>query len=81
MNICDRTVISEWQRYKKTLPKFALEAIVDASDIKFPEIPSTILTGATGLTLGAGGGLAVGLLTYSGMRIWRKYKENISSPY
>jgi len=75
-------VVSEWRKYKKSLPKFAIDALVDVSKIKAPEIVSSILLGATtALTLATGVGLAVAFVTYSGYRIIRKYRENTNQPY
>lgn len=74
-------VVDEWRKYKKSLPRFALDALVDATEVKFPEIASSMLAGATGTRLGVGAGFAIGLVTYSGVKIWRRYKERSSSPY
>jgi hypothetical protein len=75
-------VISQWNEYKKSLPRFALDALIDVSDIKVPEIVSGIMLGATtGFTLATGFGLAVGFLTYSGYRVIRKYRDNKNQPY
>jgi hypothetical protein len=74
-------VVEEWKKYRKTLPRFALDALSDATEVKFPEIASSLIAGASGLRLGVGAGLAISLLTYSGVKIWRKYRENSASPY
>jgi hypothetical protein len=75
-------VISEWNKYKKSLPKFALDALVDVSNIKVPEVVSSIMLGATtAFTLATGVGLAVAFVTYSGYRAIRKYRENMNQPY
>src|SRR5204862_8035521 len=74
-------IIEEWGKYKKSLPRFALDGLVDATEVKFPEIASSMIAGATGTRLGVGAGLAIGLITYCGVKIWRPYKERSSSPY
>ena len=75
-------VISEWNKYKKSLPRFAIDALVDVSNIKTPEIVSSIFLGATtALTLATGIGLAVAFVTYSGYRIISKYREHTNQPY
>jgi len=74
-------VIHEWEKYKKSLPRFALDAIFDATEVKFPEIASSIIAGASGTRLGIGSGLAIGLLTYSGIKIWRRFREQSTSPF
>lgn len=74
-------VIEEWTKYKKSLPKFAFDALLDVSEIKFPDIASAILAGGTGLALASGTGLAIGLLAWKGFQILRKFKEQASGPY
>jgi hypothetical protein len=74
-------VIEEWRKYKKSLPRFALDALLDSTEVKFPEFAAAIIAGGTGLELGSGSGLAIGLLTWKGLGIWRKFKEHTSSPY
>jgi hypothetical protein len=75
-------VIAEWQKYKKSLPKFALEAICESTEIKWPDvINSFFLGGGTALGLGVGAGLGIALVSYAGVKVWRKYKERTDSPY
>jgi hypothetical protein len=74
-------VIEEWKKYKKSLPRFALDALVDSTEIKFPEFATAILAGGTALTLNTGAGLAIGLLVWKGLGIWRKYNTHRSNPY
>ena len=77
-----REVVDEWMKYKKSLPGFALEAIIDTADIKFPEIgTSAINAAATVVQLGAAAGLSVALLSYTGLKVFRKYREQSKSPY
>ena len=75
-------VIDEWHNYKKSLPRFALDALMDVSKIKPPEVISGIAATATSsLAFGVGIGLTIGFVTYSGYRIYKKYKEQESGPY
>lgn len=77
-----KQVLEEWAKYKRSLPRFALEAIVDASEIKFPEIGAAMLGGGTtGVQLGAAAGLSIALLTYAGLTVFRKYRDKAESPY
>ena len=76
-----REVMNEWEKHKKSLPRFAIDALVDTSKVKMPSLVSTLMGGATGWLLGASVGLAIGLVTYSGIKIWRKYQVNLSSPF
>lgn len=39
-------VIEEWKKYKKSMPRFALDALVDSTEIKFPEFATAILATA-----------------------------------
>jgi len=75
-------VVENWKKYKRSLPRFALDAISDAAEIKFPELGSMALTGAvTQVQLGWAAGISVSLLTYAGFKVWRKYKEQSKNPY
>jgi hypothetical protein len=74
-------VNSEWKKYKKSLPRFAADAIFDATEAKLPAGVSAILGAVAFLPFGLVAGIAVGLTTYAGWRIWRKFQENINSPY
>jgi uncharacterized protein YjiS (DUF1127 family) len=74
--------ISEWEKYRRSLPRFALDALTDATDVRLPDIASSVLSSsATAVELGLGAGIAVFLLTHAGFRIWRKYRESVASPY
>lgn len=76
-------VIEQWEKYKKSLPKFAVEAIFDATEIKWPEVAvaNSSVLGSAALGLGVGSGFAIALVSYAGVKIWRKYKEHVSTPY
>jgi hypothetical protein len=77
-----KQVAEEWEDYRKSLPKFVLEALVSAAEYKMPEIIGGILAGATSCAvLTAGSGLAIGLATFAGVKIWNAYKEKANSPY
>jgi hypothetical protein len=75
-------VSEKWNKYRKSLPRFALEALVDATEVKWPDVAnSLILGGSSAVMIGSGIGLGIFLVSYSGVKIWRKYKEVSSSPY
>lgn len=75
-------VASEWARYRRSLPRFAIDALKSASSWKPPELLTSVLAGATSsVTLTAGAGLVIGLGVYAGLGVWREYKEQSSSPY
>jgi hypothetical protein len=75
-------VIASWEKYRKGLPYFAAEALVKAIDYKNPAVLTSIISGATsGILLASGIGLGVALLTFTGVSIWRGYKEKTSSPF
>lgn len=75
-------VIEEWEKYKKSLPKFAVEAILDTTEIKWPEVANSLaIGGGTAWGFGTGSGLGIALVSYAGLKVWRKYKERVSSPY
>jgi len=75
-------VIESWNKYRKGLPYFAAEALRDAINYKDPGVVTSILAGATsGVMFASGIGLGVALLTFSGVTIWRGYKEKTRSPF
>ena len=72
----------KWNKYRKSLPYFAAEALVNAINYKNPAVLTSILAGATSGAMLAGGiGLGIALLTFSGVTIWRGYKEKTGSPF
>jgi len=82
LKIAAEEVVETWNDYKKSLPRFALDALLDVSKLDMPAIASSIVAGAaSGVALAAGLGLGIGLVTYSGFRILRKYRENIDNPF
>lgn len=76
-------VIQQWSSYRKSLPRFAVDALVESTEVKIPDVAAGVIAGATtGLALASGVGLAIGLLTWQGLRIWRKFKESTAAnPY
>jgi hypothetical protein len=75
-------VLAGWENYKKGLPYFAAQALVSAINFKNPDVVTGIMSGATsGLMLASGVGLGIALLTFSGITIWRGYKEKANSPF
>ena len=63
-------IVNEWAKYRRSLPRFAAEAISDATNVKVPDLAISAITGAAGsyLSLGVGAGLAVSLLTLAGLK-------------
>ncbi|WP_457356076.1 hypothetical protein [Roseateles sp. P5_D6] len=77
-----REVVDQWEKYRRSLPRFALEALQSAAAWKPPELLTSALAGATStVALASGTGLLVGLGVFAGMSVWRGYKEKTSSPY
>jgi hypothetical protein len=77
-----KEVVSEWQKYRKSLPRFAADAILDASNLKFPDIMGSIIAaGASGYLVHAGLGIGIGLLAYSGLQVYRKFQDAQDSPF
>jgi hypothetical protein len=74
---------SEWKKYKKSPPRFAADAILDATEAKLPAAALTVLgtAASTFLPFGVVAGLAVGITSYAGLQMWQKFQKNIDSPY
>jgi hypothetical protein len=75
-----KDVVQEWEKYKKSLPKFALDALIETSELNWPEIAATGLL-ASQHTWWIGAGLGVGLLTHKGVKVFRDYREHTNGPY
>lgn len=77
-----REIGEEWKSYKKSLPGFALDAIVSIADYKTPELVVSAVAGVTVKAMvSLGGGLIVGLGALAGYKTFQAYKEKASSPY
>ncbi|MGM9489322.1 TMF family protein [Ideonella sp. YS5] len=77
-----KEVESEWEKYKGSLPRFAVDALLSTAAWKAPDLLTSALDGATSATvLTAGTGILVGLGVYAGFAAWRGYKDKSSSPY
>lgn len=75
-------VVDAWEAHKKSLPRFALDAIVNATKVRPPDVISGVLMGASStVALGVGTGLMVGFLAYAGVSIFRDYRTAKNSPY
>lgn len=75
-------VIDAWEKYKKTLPGFALAALVEAQETKPPEYAlSMIATGTAAWMPVLGIGLAIGVLTYKGYKIVQRFREGSANPF
>jgi hypothetical protein len=75
-----RGVMDRWLSYKQSLPQFALDCILDTTDVKLPDQIAALVGASSYTELGAGAGLAIGFLGYSGVKVFRKYQENQKSP-
>lgn len=74
-------VAENWKKYRKSLPRFALDALVDAGEVKWPDVAQNLIVGGGAWHVAGGAGLGIFLLSYAGLRIWKKYKQEASSPY
>ena len=75
-------VVDEWEKYKKSLPRFAQQALADPAGWKPAEALASVIPGSASSTLlTAGAGIMVGLAVLSGAGAWRGYREKVSSPY
>jgi hypothetical protein len=74
-------VIAEWEKYKKSLPGFALEAIFGAIEVRWPELATTLFQGGDIWGIAGTTGFGIAAVSYAGLKLWRAYKEKTSSPY
>lgn len=72
---------SEWRKYKRSLPMFALDAIFNITEAKLPLGASAALGAATYMPFGVVAGIAVGFTTFAGWGVWEKFQKKNNSPY
>jgi hypothetical protein len=68
-------VVEAWRRYKKSLPRFASDALTDATEIKFSEIASGTMAGGTGFALASSVDLPLGCCCGEESASGQKYKK------
>jgi hypothetical protein len=73
-------VISEWNKYRKSLPKFALNALVDAVELKWPDIATAGLF-VSPHTWPIGAGLGLAILMHKGAKVVRNFGDQTNGPY
>jgi hypothetical protein len=75
-----RDIVNDWQKHRKILPKYALEALIPLQETKL-SLATGIIAGATSITvLSAGVGLAIGLAAYAGVNAWQRYQDSQNHP-
>jgi len=74
-------VIAQWEDYRRSLPRFAVDSLLSAAGWKPPELVASMVGATSTLVLGSGVGLLIGLGVYAGLGVWRGYREKSSSPY
>lgn len=72
--------LKAWKKYKKSLPTFARAALIEATELKWPEVAAASLF-ASEHTWWLGAGLGIALLTHKGAKIVGDYREQLDSPY
>lgn len=74
-------VIDSWMSYRQSLPRFALDALVEVGDMTMPAIVSTVLAaGGAAIAATATAGLSLGVLIWKGRAILHKFRERQSDP-
>ena len=73
-------VLKEWDEYRKSLPKFALDALITTTDLTWPGLTSSSVLLQPHIWP-TGAALGVGILTYKGTKIIADYREHSSGPY
>lgn len=75
-------IIQAWHDYRRALPKRIANVLFDVSNVKVPEVLTSAFAHATtALVAGTTAGLVVGMLAYSGLRIYDDYKKRRESPH
>jgi hypothetical protein len=74
-------VLKQWKKYKKSLPRFALDALVETAELEWPKIVSTGGLLAVEQTRWVGAGMGVALLAHKGVKVLGDYREHRNGPY
>jgi hypothetical protein len=75
-------VLEEWGKYQRSLPRFALDALLKAASWEPPAILTGLLAGAASTAVFASGaGLLVGVGVYAGYGAWEVYRSQRDGPY
>jgi hypothetical protein len=74
-------LIQDWQKYKDSLPRFALDAIFEALKLDGKDLMAAAATaGGSYLAFGGKFGLAIGAVVYGGYKAWRGFHEKLDNP-
>lgn len=74
-------VLAKWRMYRKSLPRFAVDAIMNVSKVKPPDVFTTISgVFSSHFVVGVEGSLMVGFLVHAGLSVYRDWKERVNSP-
>jgi hypothetical protein len=75
------TVLKEWTKYQKSLPRFALDALVETAELEWPKTVSTGGLLAVEQTPWAGARLGFALLAHKCVKVLDDYREHRNGPY
>jgi hypothetical protein len=73
-------VIAEWEKYKKSVPRFALEAVFGAGEVKWPELASAGVGGGITWHVAGAAGFGIAAVSYAGLKVWQGYKKENVEP-
>jgi hypothetical protein len=75
-------VIEKWQSYRKSLPRFAVDALIKTSEIDTPKALVPLTSSLTGtLLMGVEGLLTFGIIGYTGMGVIREWRSRFNHPF
>lgn len=76
-----KEIIKEWKAQKKSLPKYAIDALIPLSNERLPSAATSMIAGATGIaTVGTGVGLVIAFAVYLGINTWQRFREASDHP-
>lgn len=77
-----KEVLDQWRRYKKSLPRFALNALIQAANVDTPKVLTTLTAGLGGnLLVGVEGALTFGIVGFTGVGIVRELRKRANHPF
>jgi hypothetical protein len=76
------TIRVDWQRQKRSMPRFALDALFEAADVNLPScLPLLVASASSELSTFAFGGLVLAMITHKAAKVFGTYRSHANTPY
>ncbi len=76
------TIRGDWQHQRRTMPRYALDALFEAADVNLPAyLPLLVASASSELSTFAFGGLFLAMITHKAAKIFGTYRSHANTPY